>query len=198
MMHHSLPFAPPGSRVGLFGGSFDPVHRGHLQLSHAALQRLHLDRVWWLVSPGNPLKPHGPAPLADRMARARAALRGHPRVTVTGVDATLGTRITADTVARLQALNPRLRFVWLMGADSFAALHRWDRWHEVAARIPIAVFARPETRLDALCSSAARAYAHRRLCGRRAGLLADSAPPRWCFVTMPMSAQSSTMLREAG
>ena len=198
MVRHSLPFAPPGSRVGLFGGSFDPVHRGHLQLSHEALRRLQLDRVWWLVSPGNPLKPHGPAPLAERMARARTALRDHPRVTVTGVEARLRTRITADTLAQVQRLYPRLRFVWLMGADSFATLHRWYRWHEVAARVPIAVFARPGERLSALCSPAARALARDRLAPPRAPALARHAPPRWCFVTMPMQVQSSTELRDRG
>ncbi|HHS94601.1 MAG TPA: nicotinate-nicotinamide nucleotide adenylyltransferase, partial [Rhodobacterales bacterium] len=129
-MRHELPYAPPGARVGLLGGSFVPAHEGHAHITREALKRFGLDRVWWLVSPGNPLKAHGPAPLPKRMARARAVMRD-PRVTITDIEARLGTRYTAQTLERLFALYPQLRFTWLMGADNLAGFHHWERWEEI-------------------------------------------------------------------
>ena len=196
-MRHRLPFAPPGASVGLFGGSFDPPHAGHLALSRAAMHRLQLDRLWWLVSPGNPLKRHGPAPLDLRLDRARALLRDHPRVCATDVERHLGTRYTAETLARLRPLYPRLRLVWLMGADSLRDLHRWHDWRSIMESVPIAVFARPGQRLAALGSVAARSYASARLPARMAPSLASRTPPRWCFIDMPMVPDSSTALRRA-
>ncbi|MCB1391446.1 MAG: adenylyltransferase/cytidyltransferase family protein, partial [Rhodobacteraceae bacterium] len=108
------PWAAPGQVVGLLGGSFDPPHAGHVHLTREALKRLGLDQVWWLVSPGNPIKPNPPAPLADRVRAARALMR-HPRVRITDLEAGYGTRATADTLRALQRAYPRVRFVWLMG-----------------------------------------------------------------------------------
>ncbi len=116
--------ARAGQVVGLLGGSFDPAHEGHVRVTREALKRMGLDQVWWLVSPGNPLKARAPAPMADRLARARAVMQ-HPAVRITDLEARLGTVRTADTIARLRALYPGVRFVWLMGSDNLAEFHKW-------------------------------------------------------------------------
>jgi len=122
-----FPVARKGMVIGLLGGSFDPAHGGHVHITREALKRMGLDRFWWLVSPGKPLKAKGPAPLADRMARARAVMRD-PRVVVSDLETRLGTRYTAETLERLVAIYPGVRFVWLMGADNLGQFHRWERW----------------------------------------------------------------------
>jgi nicotinate-nucleotide adenylyltransferase len=130
-------------RVGLLGGSFNPAHRAHRRISLAALGRLGLDEVWWLVSPGNPLKPEtGMAPLATRLASARKTAR-NARIRPTAIEARLGTRYTVDTIAALRRRFPDTRFIWLMGADNLAQFHRWCRWRSIARMLPIAVIARP-------------------------------------------------------
>ena len=188
------PWATPGQVVGLLGGSFDPPHPGHAHLTREALKRLGLDQVWWLVSPGNPLKPNPPAPLAQRMAAAARLMR-HPRVTVTGLEAQFGTRATADTLVALARAYPKVRFVWLMGADNLAQFHRWDRWQDIVAQVPIAVFARPGQRLPALTSRMARTFAHARWHESAAQGLGRAPAPAWVFLDMPMRADSSTALR---
>jgi len=182
--------------VGLLGGSFDPAHAGHVHITRQALRRFRLDRVWWLVSPGNPLKAEGPAPLAQRMARARA-LMVHPRVTVTDLEARLGTRYTAATLAALRARYPGVRFVWLMGADNLAQFHRWDNWRGIMAMVPVGVLARPGGP-SALLAPAARAFARARLPAGAAARLGRSGPPAWCFVPLPLCALSSTAIRARG
>lgn len=194
MRHWTDPHAAPGQVVGLFGGSFDPPHEGHAALSREAMKRLRLDRLWWLVSPGNPLKAHPPAPLPLRLAAARAWV-ADPRVTVTGIEARLGTRATADTLAALQRLYPQVRFVWLMGADNLASFHRWDRWCAILATVPVAVFARPGQRLPALTSRAARVFADGRIAPRAAARLGRMRPPAWVWLDMPMRRVSSSELR---
>lgn len=140
--------------VGLLGGSFNPAHAGHRHISVEALRRLGLDEVWWLVSPLNPLKDAvGMAPLAARIAVAKATSR-HPRIRVTGIEARLNTRYAVDTVAALVRHYPNVRFIWLMGADNLAQLHRWSRWRSLARRVPIAVLARPGYMGGALISPA--------------------------------------------
>lgn len=130
-------------RIGLLGGSFNPAHSGHRAISLHAIRALQLDEVWWLVSPGNPLKPEaGMAPLAARLASARAMTR-HAPIRPTDIEARLGTRYTVDTLARLVRLYPRHRFVWLMGADNLAQFHKWRSWRRIAHQVPIAVVARP-------------------------------------------------------
>jgi len=195
-MRWADPYAAPGQVVGLFGGSFDPPHPGHLHLSCEALKRLGLDQLWWLVSPGNPLKRHPPAPLALRLADARA-MAGHPRITITDIEARLGTRATADTLAALQRRYPGVRFVWVMGADNLAGLHRWGKWQEIMARVPVAVFARPGQRMAALTARAAQQYAAHRLPERAARVLGRAGPPAWIYLDMPMRGESSTALRNA-
>ncbi|KUF12799.1 nicotinate-nucleotide adenylyltransferase [Pseudoponticoccus marisrubri] len=190
-------FLRAGQRVGLLGGSFDPPHAGHLHLSREALKRFDLDRVVWLVSPGNPLKPNPPAALARRMDAARA-LVSHPRILISDFEAQAGTRFTAETLAALQARHRGVRFVWLMGADNLAQLHRWDRWHEIMHRVPMGVMARPGLRIAARASVASRVYAGARLPAAQSGRLALCAPPAWCFVNIPMIDLSSTELRARG
>lgn len=192
-----LPHAPDGASVGLFGGSFDPAHEGHVHVSAQALRALGLDRLWWLVTPGNPLKPNAPAALADRIDRARRMVHD-PRVTVTKVEQHLGTRKTCDTLAALQSLYPRLRFVWIMGADNMASFHHWDNWRSIAARVPLAVIARPGAQQAALGSVAARTLRGTRVPQAQASRLADMPAPAWCFVTIPMRAISSSDLRAKG
>jgi len=193
-MRWADPHAAPGQVVGLFGGSFDPPHPGHLHLSHEAIKRLGLDWLWWLVSPGNPLKHRAPAPLAARMMAARA-LAQHPRIAITDIESRLGTRATADTLAALQHRYPGVRFVWVMGADNLSGLHRWGRWHEVLGRVPVAVFARPGQRMAALNARAARQYARYRLPEIAARGLGYATPPAWIYLDMPMRPESSTALR---
>ena len=128
--------------IGLLGGSFDPAHEGHAHITREAMKRLGLDRVWWLVSPGNPLKANAPASMARRLARARALMQD-PAVVVTDLEVRLGTRATVDTLRRLRAMYPGVRFVWLMGADNLVQFHRWSRWRQIMAMVPVAVMARP-------------------------------------------------------
>ncbi len=128
--------------IGLLGGSFNPAHGGHRAVSLEVMRRFRLDAVWWLVSPQNPLKPAaGMAPLAARMASARAVAR-HPRIRVTDIEARLGTQLTVDTIAALKALHPHVRFLWIMGADNLLQFHRWTAWREIARAVPIVVVAR--------------------------------------------------------
>lgn len=192
-----FPIAVAGMRIGLLGGSFDPAHEGHVHITRMALRRFGLDRVWWLVSPGNPLKAHGPAPLEQRLAEALRLIRD-PRVTVTGIEATLGTRMTADTIAALQRVYPGVRFVWLMGADNMAQFDQWDRWREIAARVPIGVMARPGWRMPARLSRAARIMAAHRLPESAAAGLTMARPPAWVVVNVPLNALSSTEIRQGG
>ncbi len=197
MQRDGMPYARAGQVVGLLGGSFDPAHEGHVHITKAALTRFGLDRVWWLVSPANPLKKSGPAPIADRVARARAVMQ-HPAVTVTDIEAHLGTRFTAQTIAALQDYYQGVRFVWLMGADNLAQFHRWQDWREIMERVPVGVLARPGDRISARMSRAARIYREQRLIGRAAGLLGQADAPAWAFANLPMSQLSSTAIRETG
>ena len=186
-----------GQRIGLFGGSFNPPHEGHRAASLMALRRLALDAVWWLVTPGNPLKDHsGLPPIEERMAAA-AAVAAHPRIAVTGIEARLGTAYSCDVVAALRRRSPDARFVFLMGADALAELHLWHRWRDLAASVPFAVIDRPGSTLRAAHGPAATSLAGARLGETRARLLADSAPPAWVFLHGPRSAQSSTAIRAA-
>ena len=196
-MRTGFPPAARGQSVGLLGGSFDPAHAGHVHITHEALRRFGLDRLWWLVSPGNPLKAHGPAPIDERMARARTLMR-HPRVTVTDIEARLGTRATADTLAALRAAYPGVRFVWLMGADNLAQFHRWQNWETIMETVPLGVLARPGDRISARMSPAAQIYRRFRLPGQASQLLARAQAPAWCFVNVPMVDVSSTAIRANG
>lgn len=196
-MTRHTPLARAGQVVGLLGGSFDPPHAGHVHLTREALKRFGLDQVWWLVSPGNPLKTRGPAPIERRLSACRAIM-DHPRVGISDFEVHAGTRYTAQTLAALQAAHPGVRFVWLMGADNLAQLDQWQDWRSIIESVPVGVLARPGQRISARMSKAARIYAHARLPGRMSHLLAGAHAPCWCFINMPMRAISSTGLRAEG
>ncbi|MEM9971689.1 MAG: nicotinate-nucleotide adenylyltransferase [Pseudomonadota bacterium] len=193
-MAEGFPVARAGAAVGVLGGSFDPAHAGHVHITLEAIKRFRLDSVWWLVSPGNPLKRHGPAPLVERVAAAQEVMQ-HPRVTVTDLEARLGTRYTHATITALQNRYPGVDFVWLMGADNLANFHRWDRWRDIFAAVPVGVIARPQDRLSARLSPAARQFRNARLRGREAALLTHALPPVWCFINVAMRSESSTAIR---
>jgi len=178
-------------RVGLFGGSFNPAHEGHAHVAETALMRLHLDRVIWLVSPQNPLKDASPKPLSERMAGANALARG-PSMIVSDAEAQLGVTYSLDTIRLLKARHPGVRFVWVMGADSLAAFHRWKGWTEIFREVPIAVVARPGAE-RALTSPAAQRFASARV---DPGALMSAKPPAWSWLSAPLNYASSTALRE--
>lgn len=193
-----IPPLAPGMRIGLYGGSFNPAHEAHRAASLLALKKLRLDRVWWLVTPGNPLKDNRALPpLAARLAQARA-VAAHPALLPTGLEAGLGTRFSYDTVDALVRRFPRVHFVWLMGADNLASFHRWQHWRDIAARVPIAVIDRPGCTFPAMASPAATALARRRVPESEAGALATMRPPAWVFLHGLKSPLSSTRLREGG
>lgn len=194
-MRQGFPIATKGMVIGLLGGSFDPAHEGHVHITREALKRMGLDQVWWLVSPGNPLKARQPAPLADRLVRAKAVMR-HPRVKVTALEATLGTRATADTIDRLRALYPGVTFVWLMGADNLVQFHKWERWRDILRSVAVGVLARPGAGVQARLSVAARAFRVHQVA--RGETLRGHTPPVWAFVNLPMTDASSTEIRARG
>jgi nicotinate-nucleotide adenylyltransferase len=186
-----------GMRIGLFGGSFDPPHAAHRAACLIAMTRLDLDRVWWLVTPGNPLKDsRGLAPLPDRIAAARTLAR-HPRICVTGLEAEIGAHYTHDTLRYLCARCPGVRFVWIMGADNLRGFHRWQKWRDIAARVPIAVIDRLGPSLYATAGLAGQALARYRLPDSQARVLADRRPPAWVYLHGLKSPLSSTALRAA-
>ncbi|MDN5789193.1 nicotinate-nucleotide adenylyltransferase [Pseudorhodobacter sp.] len=196
-MMQGFPIATKGMVIGLLGGSFDPAHAGHAHLTREAIKRFGLDRVWWLVSPGNPLKARQPAPMADRLARARLVM-DDPRVAITDIEARLGTRYTAATLEALVALYPGVRFVWLMGADNLLQFDRWDRWQDIMRLVPIGVLARPGSRIAARLSKAAEIYWPARLPDHLASTIGRRAPPCWSFLDMPLMRDSSSAIRARG
>ncbi len=194
-MRQGFPIARRGMVVGLLGGSFDPAHEGHVHLTREAIKRMGLDRVWWLVTPGNPLKARQPAPMAERVARAKAIMPD-PSVVITDLEQRLGTRATFDTISALQAMYPGVHFVWLMGADNLVQFHKWNRWRDILRAVPVAVLARPGAGIAARTSVAARAFRVHRVA--RGEGLGDKRPPAWVFVNMPMNAASSSAIRARG
>jgi len=184
-------------RVGLLGGSFNPAHEGHRHVAELARRRLRLDQVWLLVSPGNPLKPvAGMAPLAERLASARRLADGR-RIVATAIEADLGTRYTADTLAALRQRFPRVHFVWLMGADNLVQLPRWRHWLRIAAAMPFAVVPRATYNHRALAGLAARRLRWARRAANHASALAGMAPPAWVFLPAPQHAASASAIRAA-
>ncbi|RDJ21932.1 nicotinate-nucleotide adenylyltransferase [Bosea caraganae] len=191
-----LPPHTPGLRIGLFGGSFNPAHDGHRMASLTALRRLQLDRVWWLVTPGNPLKDNAALPSLDQRIDTARALAEHARIHVTGVEARLRTRYTADTLRALKLRCPGVRFVWIMGSDNLTSFHRWNEWRAIARMMPIAVIDRPGTTHRAVASPAANWLARYRLSENEAAALAGSEAPAWVFLHGKRSDLSSTYLRK--
>jgi nicotinate-nucleotide adenylyltransferase len=189
------PYVAPGQAVGLLGGSFNPPHAAHRMISEAALKRLGLDKVWWIVSPGNPLKRRADtAPLSERLVLCREVAK-NPHIVVTDFEANLDSPYTASTLAFLKTRNPLVRFVWIMGADNLATFDRWQRWREIFTMVPIVVIDRPGWRMKAQASKAARAFAAARVPESEAADLARRPAPAWTFLTGQLSRVSSTALR---
>lgn len=183
------------------GGSFNPAHEGHAMVAATALKRLRLDQLWWVVTPGNPLKAAGDLKSqADRIARC-AALADHPRMFVTGFETDLlagasgRSHFTADTLAFLTKRHPAVHFVWVMGADNLATFHRWERWQAITETMAIAVVDRPGWHLRALSSPAAHRLRDSRVPERSAARLPFAKPPAWVFLSTRLNAASSTELR---
>ncbi len=172
-MRQGLPLAYPGMRIGLFGGSFDPAHEGHAHVAETALKRLDLDKVWWLVSPQNPLKAQS-SPIAKRLASARDQASA-PQMEVTDLESRLGCRYTFQTLRALKRLYPGVEFFLVMGADNLSNFRRWRNWREVADAVPVAIVSRPGT-------------------GARERL---SAPKHWLFLSARHHRQSSSAIRAA-
>ncbi|MBS0638300.1 MAG: nicotinate-nucleotide adenylyltransferase [Proteobacteria bacterium] len=184
------------TRVGLLGGSFNPAHAGHHHIAEMARQRLRLGQVWLLVSPGNPLKPRaGMAPLAKRLATAQAVADGR-RVIASGIEAAFGTRYTVDTLRTLQQRFPRVRFVWIMGADILTQLPHWRCWLEITNRLPFVVLPRPGYTYAALAGQAAHRLGANRRPAREAALL-PGLRSAWVFLPGPETALSATAIRQA-
>ncbi|WP_414461525.1 nicotinate-nucleotide adenylyltransferase [Hyphomicrobium sp. DY-1] len=191
------PLCLPGQRIGIMGGTFNPPHDGHRIAAEAAVKRLGLDQLWWLITPGNPLKSHdGLSGLDSRMELVEVFAHG-PRMKITGFERELGTRYTAGTLSFLRHRFPAVRFVWVMGADNLASFHRWQHWREIAQTMPIAVVDRPGWRHAGLASPAAQWLKRYRLPESEAASLADRQPPAWMLLTIRLSGLSSTALRRA-
>lgn len=192
-----MPHVEKGMAVGLFGGSFNPPHAGHALVAETAIRKLRLDQLWWMITPGNPLKDSGSlAPLAERIAMSEKCV-SDPRIRVTAFEARYRIRYTADTIRLVKSRHPGVFFVWIMGADSLRDFHRWERWREIAESVPIAVFDRPGSTLSFLSSTMAKAFSHARIGEAEATRLARVSPPAWTFIHGPRSSLSSTALREA-
>lgn len=195
--HLIMPPTAPGMVVGLFGGSFNPPHAGHELVSEIALRRLNLDQLWWMVTPGNPLKDkRALAPLAERLALCETLIND-PAIKVTAFEKTLGTAYTARTLSAVKARNPDVRFIWIMGADNLKGFHRWQNWKRIAETFPIAVIDRPGSTLSYLSSKMARTFDYARVDEDDAGVLWKHRAPAWTFIHGPRSTLSSTALRAA-
>lgn len=192
-----MPHVEKGMQVGLFGGSFNPPHAGHALVAEIALKRLALDQLWWIVTPGNPLKSSNDlAPLAERLRLSEQVAR-NPRIKVTAFEAAHHVRYTADTLALVHARNPGVDFVWVMGADSLRDFHRWQRWRQIALTFPIAVIDRPGSTLSFLSSVMAKTFDYARVDEIDAPRLARMKAPAWTFIHGPRSLLSSTAIRAA-
>lgn len=190
------PLIQPGQRIGVMGGTFNPPHDGHALVSRTALRRLGLDQLWWVVTPGNPLKANNGLPeAAQRMAWCRE-LAPDNRMRITAFEEELHTPYTAATIAFLVRRYPGVHFTWIMGADNLASFHRWQSWRQIVDTVPIAVVDRPGWRLRALASPAAQWMRRGYRPEASAMRLAAAVAPAWTFLTGPLSKLSSTELRQ--
>jgi nicotinate-nucleotide adenylyltransferase len=192
---HEIPFYTDGMRIGLLGGSFNPPHAAHRAISQFAIKRLRLDRVWWLVTPGNPLKELAGLRELDERVNAARKMADDPRIDVSCLESVIGTRYTEDTITYLRRRCSGLRLVWIMGADNLAQFHHWQNWRRIAFEVPMAVIDRPPQSFRALAAPAAQALERYRVPESDAGRLADRRAPAWVFLTGMKSTLSSTGLR---
>ena len=183
-------------RVGLLGGSFNPAHDGHLHISSLALKKLKLDEVWWLVSPGNPLKSKlGMASFEQRIKIANRVAASNPSIIVSDIEKKLLTCHTVDTVKSLKAVFPETSFVWVMGGDLLMQLPQWKQWREFFKMVPIAIFARPAYSARVRTGKVARHFNRARVSRHRLGSLVKLRPPAWAYVRTRLNSQSSTNIR---
>lgn len=183
-----------GRTVALYGGSFNPAHKGHRRVARECLKQLRVDAVWFLVSPGNPQKTDGSmAAFQKRIASVESFSRHHPRLIATDIEKHLDTRYSADTILALKKVMPFTNFIWVMGADNLASFHTWHRWQDIARALPIAVFDRPGYALRGLASPFARCFQRFRTTPQG---LKSSRSPAWAFVTMPRHPASATQARQ--
>jgi nicotinate-nucleotide adenylyltransferase len=182
--------------IGLFGGSFNPPHLGHRLVTLTALKRLGLDRIWWIVTPGNPLKDtRHLLPLAQRMAACRT-LMPEPMIDITSFERDIGTRYTLDTLRYLKKRCPAVRFIWIMGADNLIQFHRWQGWRDIAELMPIAIIDRPMTTLKATASRAAQTLRNARWLEYNAKGLKRAKAPALIFIHGKRSNLSSSAIRQ--
>ena len=186
-------FLTRGQKVGLFGGSFDPAHDGHAHVAQTALRRLGLDKVIWLVSPQNPLKPRS-ADLKRRMDSARRFAHG-PSMIVSDIESRLGSAYTIDTLRALKARFPDVHFVWIMGADNLSSLHHWRGWTQIMYEAPVAVIARPGSAIKSRLAPAAVRFSRYRLPSRQARLAPFTPVPAWLYMHAPLNFSSSSAIR---
>ena len=195
-LHQTLPkHLPPV--VALLGGSFNPAHEGHVHISREAMRLLGISQVWWMVSPQNPLKPvKDMADFNDRMAHALKLAQCDPRITVTDIEAKLGSRHTARTLRLLQKHYPNTRFIWLMGADNLADIHHWEKWTRIFNKCPILVLDRAPLSHRALHAKAAIYFKKQRVDMRQTRQLKHANTPIWCFAHIKRHPASATDLRK--
>jgi nicotinate-nucleotide adenylyltransferase len=191
----AIPFHTNGMRIGLLGGSFNPPHAAHRAISLFAIKRLKLDRVWWLLTPGNPLKDTGRLHGLAERAEAARKIADDPRIDISCLESVIGVSYTVDTIIHLRRRVSSVRLVWIMGADNLAQFHRWKDWRRIASEVPLAVIDRPPQSFRALAAPAAQALARYRLPENQAVRLTDAQAPAWVFLTGMKLNLSSTRLR---
>jgi len=194
-VYRGLPPHGKGQAIGVFGGTFNPPHAGHRQASLFALRRLGLDQLWWMVTPGNPLKKNGSLPSLWARMQAAAEIAAHPRIAISGAEAMFRTRYTADLIQILRERDPSTRFVWIMGSDSLTDFHRWENWQRLAASVPIAVVNRPRSLAAPLSARTAEALGRYRIDADDSATLPNCRPPAWVFLIGPRISASSTAIR---
>jgi len=182
-------------RIGLLGGSFNPAHDGHLHISLEAMKRLGLHEVWWLVSPQNPLKPTADMAPYETRFQSAVKLACHPHIHVRGDEARWRTRYTVDTVTQLKKRHPKHQFIWLMGADNLAQLHRWKAWQKLLSLVPIAVLDRAPYAIRALHQKFAWRFRHKQV-GRCRDVFGQKTPHHWVYLCIPRHPLSATHLRK--
>lgn len=193
----TMPHTERGMVVGLFGGSFNPPHEGHLLVAEIALRRLSLDQLWWMVTPGNPLKSRTElAPLASRIAMCERLARD-PRMKITAFEQALGSPYTAHTLSHIRNRKRGVHFIWIMGADGLRNFHRWQEWRSIAHTFPIAIIDRPGSTLSFLSSKMTRTFDYARVDEDDAGIIWRKPAPAWTFIHGPRSTSSSTNLRQS-
>ncbi len=181
--------------IGLFGGSFNPAHGGHLHVARAGLRQLQLDEIWWLVSPQNPLKPKQPS--WQSRAQTVLDLPLLPKMRVSEVELEYGTQYTVDLLKTLKKRQPHTNFIFIMGADNLLQLPKWRDWQHILELVPLAIIARPGSSIKARLGQAARQYREARIPEDQAHILQYKAAPAWTYLTLPLDKRSSSAIRRS-